>query len=250
MREPKSVLQQNIELHKHEAYFYDAIHPENFNIFEQRRLRRELRKLKDEIDPSLPVLDIGSGTGNLVRHLQRLGLNVVASDLSAEMLKENPARHKILCDAGHLPFKDNCFGAITSYSVLHHLPDIKSALKEICRVAADNCVLYFDHDPFVPTTEKQRGRYHFTFADLAGWLIWVLPHPSYWKRLVVYAFQGRKKHLQNLKELTQAETDEVLDTDSIFKILKEHHFQVHLHNYGNSTLLKCRRVLNREQEAE
>ncbi|MCL0092289.1 class I SAM-dependent methyltransferase [Dehalococcoidia bacterium] len=246
MRESKSVLQQNIELHKHKAYFYDAIHPEIFNIFEQRRLRRELRKLKGEVNPLLPVLDIGSGTGNLVHHLQHLGLNVVASDLSAEMLKENPARHKVVCDAGHLPFKDSCFGAITTYAVFHHLPEIRSALKEICRVAAGSCILYFDHDPFVPTTEKQKGRYPFTLVDLAGWLIWLLLHPKYWKRLVEYAVHGRKKHLQNLKELTQAESDEVLDMDSILKTLKEHQFQVYLHNYGNSTLLKCRRMLNRE----
>jgi len=251
MREPKSVLQQNIELFKDLACFYDALHPENFNIFEQRRLRRELRKVKEESNPSLPVLDIGSGTGNLVHHLQHLGLNVVASDLSAEMLKENPARYKVLCDAAHLPFKDNCFGAITAYSVFHHLPDIRSALKEICRIAAGSCILYFDHDPFVPTTEKKKGRYHFTLVDFAGWLIWVLLHPKYWKRLVEYAVQGRKKHLQNLKELTQAETDEVLDTDSILKILKEHQFQVYLHNYGKqdmSALLKGRRMLNLEQE--
>lgn len=251
MREPESVLQQNIELFKDLAYYYAALHPENFNIFEQRRLRREMRKLKDEINPTLPVLDIGSGTGNLVHHLQHLGLNVVASDLSAEMLKENPARHKIICDAEHLPFKDGCFGAVTSYSVFHHLPDIRAALEEICRVAAGNCILYFDHDPFVPAAEKQVGRYHFTLVEFIGWLIWVLLHPRYWKRLLEYAVRGRKKHLRNLKELTQAETDEVLDTDSILKILREHQFQDHLHSYGKqdmSTLLKCRRTLNGEQE--
>lgn len=248
MRESKSVLQQNIELHRHEAYYYNAIHPENFNIFEQNRLRRELKALKAEMDSSLPVLDIGSGTGNLVNHLQRLGLDVIASDLSAEMLAENPAKHKLICDAEHLPFKDDCFGAITSYSVFHHLPDIGAALKDMCRVAAGQCILYFDHDPFLPTTEQQVGRYHFNFKDLVGWLVWILIHPKYWWRLVRYAAHGRIKHMQNLAKLTEAETEEPMDMDLISVVLEEQGFDHSVHGYGESSFLKCRRKQNSRQK--
>ena len=76
---------ENIKLHKGEEYFYEVQHPEIFNCLEQRRIRKELMKIKEDtlLKEKVTCLDIASGTGNLVRHLRSAGFKVVACDLSA-----------------------------------------------------------------------------------------------------------------------------------------------------------------------
>ena len=63
---------------------------------------------------SSPILDIGTGTGLLAKHLK---LSVIGVDFSHKMLKQN---HGIRCQAdwASLPFKDESFATIFSISAL------------------------------------------------------------------------------------------------------------------------------------
>ncbi|MBL7165104.1 MAG: class I SAM-dependent methyltransferase [Dehalococcoidales bacterium] len=237
----RSVLEQNIRLHETEAYFYNATHPENFNVFEQKRLKRQVTKLAMEAGPSLPVLDLASGTGNVSDHLRATGLRPVACDLSLDMLRENRAEYRVRCDITRLPFKEGCFGAVTAYSVFHHLPDPAGAMQEIDRVAAEKCVLYFDHDRFLPRDSRTLGDYPFTVSDLFGWVPWLVLHPKYLRRLFQYALWGRKVHLRNIRGLDQAESHERVEPERLVRVLEGNGFRVQLGRHrGGSYLKACR----------
>ncbi len=236
------VLEQNIRLHEIEAYFYNATHPENFNVFEQIRLKRKVRKLSTEVEASLPVLDLASGTGNVSNHLKTAGLRPIACDLSLEMLKENPSEYKVRCDITRLPFRDGCFGAVTAYSVFHHLPDPAGTMEEVGRVAAEQCVLYFDHDHFLPQESRTLGDYPFTISDLIGWILWLVLHPKYVKRLFHYALWGRNIHLRNIRKLDQAESHERVEPERLMRILEEKGFRAHLVSYRRGSYLEAWRT--------
>lgn len=135
-RDYRKIVEENIKLHKSEAYFYEIQHPEIFNLLEQRRIRREIKKIQEDPSRDRLCLDLGSGTGNIARHLTSVGFETVACDLSSDMLKQNPTPNKVLCESTFLPFKAESFDVIVAYSFFHHLPDLYKALTEICRVSS------------------------------------------------------------------------------------------------------------------
>ena len=235
----QAVLEQNIKLHETEAYFYNATHPENYNVFEQRRLKKKVGELAVSINSSLPVLDLASGTGNVSNHMKSAGLKPIACDLSLEMLKENPSDYRVRCDITRLPFRDGCFGAVTAYSVLHHLPDPTRTMEEAGRVAAEQCVLYFDHDHFLPRDSRTLGDYPFTLSDFIGWVLWVILHPRYIKRLFQYALWGRKIHLRNVRKLNQAESHERVNPEGLLRILESKGFRVQFGSHRAGSYLEA-----------
>lgn len=233
------ILNQNIQWHKTEAYFYNCTHPEDFNIFEQKRLRREIRAVLSRMRGKLPVLDLASGTGNLVSHIRRYGVEPIACDLSPEMLAENPAKEKILCDVTHMPFGDGYFGAMFSYSVFHHFPDPEAVMKEVIRVSAPQSILYFDHDFDLLDRKHRLGRYGFTLMDVFGWILWLLINPKHLKRLFEYFLWGRKKHLANIASLDNSEDPKRVNMRSLIGILEEAGFDVLVKKYGSGCYVKA-----------
>ena len=94
-----------------------------------------------------PILDVGTGTAQIPIELcrQHPMLRIVAIDASAAMLRLaqvniNQAgltdRIRVqLVDAKRLPFRDGEFAAVVSNSIVHHIPEPRSVLAEIVRVA-------------------------------------------------------------------------------------------------------------------
>ena len=90
------------------------------------------------------VLDVGSGAGQLVRHVLKYadpGTRVTGFDLSHGMLrrarrrvKKNYRAHFVVADLTRLPFPDNTFDCVTCGYVLEHLPDARIGLRELSRV--------------------------------------------------------------------------------------------------------------------
>jgi ubiquinone/menaquinone biosynthesis C-methylase UbiE len=99
------------------------------------------------------VLDVGTGTARIPLLIaQRLpAIKIVAVDLSAEMLKLAAAHLQAaalegritlhLADAKNLPFPDATFDAVISNSIVHHIPEPITVLREIARVAKPGAAL-------------------------------------------------------------------------------------------------------------
>jgi ubiquinone/menaquinone biosynthesis C-methylase UbiE len=121
----------------HEAFFrrYDA--------FRYRREAHILRRL-DAIDfNGKRVLEVGLGQGADSEQLIRRGAIWSGLDLSPESLSRVSARLRLRGlpferlergSALSMPFPDSSFDMVFAHGVLHHIPDVRAAQKEIARV--------------------------------------------------------------------------------------------------------------------
>jgi demethylmenaquinone methyltransferase/2-methoxy-6-polyprenyl-1,4-benzoquinol methylase len=80
------------------------------------------------------VLDVAAGTGSITRRLQAMGCDVVALDISEDMLERHPGPERVLARAETLPFDDNIFDALTFGYLLRYEEDPVSCLAELARV--------------------------------------------------------------------------------------------------------------------
>jgi SAM-dependent methyltransferase len=163
---------------------YDANHFEIFHPWEQERLRRHLLKYAG----CQRVLDVGSGTGNLVTKVR--AAHRVALDLSPEMLaragEKDPSLHLVVGVAEALPFASGSFDLVATYSTLHHLAD-SSALVEMCRVARPGGSVLLEHEEAF----RERGWRGAAYAVLRAGLrlvgVW------YWRRPAAQAFAAYRR---------------------------------------------------------
>jgi ubiquinone/menaquinone biosynthesis C-methylase UbiE len=104
---------------------------------------RMFRRRKFDLSGVRSVLDIGSGAGQIAKHLIKYadpGARVVCFDLSPEMLRRARNRMKtddpryVAGDLARLPFADGSFDCVTCGYVLEHLPDPRVGLTEAARV--------------------------------------------------------------------------------------------------------------------
>jgi len=157
----------NVEVHRSEARYYEAIHPEVYSKKEQKRIWTQLRTIDKKItDNHKKALDVGAGTGNLTGKLLEMGYHVTATDISPEMCgilkKKYAASMPEKLVVINSPIEDLTFGRgefdlITSYSVLHHLPNYVSALKTLCGFLKKGGVIYIDHEASPYYWVNERG---------------------------------------------------------------------------------------------
>ncbi len=104
---------------------------------------RLFRKRKFDLSGVRSALDVGSGAGQLAKHLLKYGdpeIKVTCTDLSQPMLRRARLRLKsevpefVAADLAHLPFADGTFDCITCGYVLEHLPEAEPGLAEMARV--------------------------------------------------------------------------------------------------------------------
>ena len=153
--EQRAAVERNVRAYRRRWRRYDRDHGEIFNEAEQRRLRAALERAGGEIR-SRPAgqrqaLDVGAGTGNVTRHLEELGFEVTAADVSPELLRVVAerlpgVRTQQLAGFGLHELGDESFDMVTAYSVLHHVPDYLAMVEEIVRVLRPGGVAYIDHE--------------------------------------------------------------------------------------------------------
>lgn len=117
--------------------------------------------------PQGTLLDLGTGTARIPILIAQKSaqINIIGIDLSENMLKigrENinnaglTERIKLeKVDAKSLPYSDQEFDGIISNSIIHHIPEPLSCLKEIKRVLKPNGTLFL-RDLLRPATVELR----------------------------------------------------------------------------------------------
>lgn len=125
---------------------YNENYEEFFRDFDSHRQQTEghIAECLKEIDFSgKKTLEIGLGQGTEAERIIRLGAHYSGVDLTEESVRRVNVRfqlRKLSYDVLRqgsvldLPFEDNSFDIVFSHGVLHHVPEINKAQKEIHRV--------------------------------------------------------------------------------------------------------------------
>lgn len=104
---------------------------------------RLLRKRRFDLRGFRNILDVGSGAGQIAKHLLKYSdpeANITCFDLSWEMLRRartylrSDRPRFVVSDMTRLPFPDASFDCVTCGYVLEHLPDARMGLAELSRV--------------------------------------------------------------------------------------------------------------------
>ncbi len=136
---------------------YNKITPDEYDqnesLFNETRKKEYALILNSlaKISGNENYLDIGTGTGNLLRISQNIFKNVYATDISERMLAKIkdkfPSVKFAASDAEDIPFKNGAFNCVSCNALLHHLYAHEKIFTEIYRVLVKGGTVYTDHDP-------------------------------------------------------------------------------------------------------
>jgi 2-polyprenyl-3-methyl-5-hydroxy-6-metoxy-1,4-benzoquinol methylase len=112
------------------------------------RWARRVKMLSSHLRPGMIVLELGCGTGTFTRELARSGADVIAIDVSAELLEiarancSAPNVQYQIQNAYALSYSEGVFDSVVGSSVLHHL-EVEEALRNIYRVLKPGGTIFF-----------------------------------------------------------------------------------------------------------
>lgn len=102
----------------------------------------------------VPVLDWGAGPGYLTYALEALGHNITYYDFKYENDAFDFVLHRLRAEKIYvgeelvgLPFADASFGAVISFGVLEHVPDMPGSVAEVMRVLRPGGLFFVYHFP-------------------------------------------------------------------------------------------------------
>ncbi len=136
------------------------------------------------------AMELGSGTGFFLLNLMQGGVIKKGSvtDLSPGMVQvalRNAANLGLdvdgrVADAERIPYEDNTFDLVIGHAVLHHIPDVPAAFREVLRVLKPGGRFVFAGEP-----TKVGDTYARKLGQLTWWLttnVTRLPALSAWRR--------------------------------------------------------------------
>jgi len=118
------------------------------NLAGKVRWARRVKMLSNHLKPGMSVLELGCGTGSFTRELACSRADIVAIDVSPELLEiamANCAASNVrfeIQNAYALTYSEGAFDSVVGSSVLHHL-EIEEALRGIYRVLKPAGTIYF-----------------------------------------------------------------------------------------------------------
>ncbi len=142
---------------KDEISYYSKLVKGYDNLYRDEQLNK-LKIIKKNLKVNGLILDIGAGTG----YSKLFFDNIVLLDPTFDMIKKVNG-FKVVGQAEFLPFKDNSFDAIIAVTSLHHT-DIDKTIKEIKRIAKDNCSFAFSLLKSSSKTKKIKERLKKEFS--------------------------------------------------------------------------------------
>jgi len=98
----------------------------------------ELKVLLNALKNCQNILEIGAGTGRIMKPLQDHGLDITGVDISKKMLQkasEKGLNHLVVGNATSLPFLDKSFDAVITVHVFHLINDLDRVFTEASRVS-------------------------------------------------------------------------------------------------------------------
>jgi ubiquinone/menaquinone biosynthesis C-methylase UbiE len=148
----------NTRYHDGAAPDYDAKWGIDFGEIGRTQVLGKLRKALDGRLRSFDrALELGAGTGYFALNLLQAGVisDATCTDISPGMVEALERNAQALglevdarvADAEALPFDDASFELVFGHAVLHHLPDLDRAWREIHRVLAPGGVAVFAGEP-------------------------------------------------------------------------------------------------------
>jgi SAM-dependent methyltransferase len=134
-------LEREIEFHRGIAGRAEIVWNWDSPSGRRRAARRsEIFAREGGLRPGVRALEVGCGTGIFLEAAATTGADIIALDLSADLLAQARARvaaagkvRLSLGNAEQMPFRDGSFDAAYGSSILHHL-NIDAALAEVHRV--------------------------------------------------------------------------------------------------------------------
>ena len=148
----------NVIYHDWEAASYDA----KWSIsYDERCISyardRFVRIAGEEGWPYASALELGCGTGFFLLNLKQAGVLDAGhvTDISAGMVDVARANARMLgfevegrvADAESIPYPDGTFDLVVGHAVLHHIPDVERALREVIRVLKPGGRFVFAGEP-------------------------------------------------------------------------------------------------------
>lgn len=132
-------------------------------------ISKKLKQLQKETHGKT-LLDVGCGSGFILRNARLYYKTVIGVDISLEILKalQKQGFLVVCADSDYLPFKDNAFDTITCFAVLHHLYAYEKLFSETYRVLKKKGLFYSDHDldgTFAQRFALLMGMYRFFFNE-------------------------------------------------------------------------------------
>jgi 2-polyprenyl-3-methyl-5-hydroxy-6-metoxy-1,4-benzoquinol methylase len=112
------------------------------------RWARRVKMIGAHLKPGMTILELGCGAGYFTKELARSGAEIVAIDVSADLLeiaKANCPASNVrydIQDACALTYPYATFDSVVGSSILHHL-EIERALRQIHRVLKIGGTIYF-----------------------------------------------------------------------------------------------------------
>ncbi|MFA5075471.1 MAG: class I SAM-dependent methyltransferase [Candidatus Babeliales bacterium] len=171
---------------------------------------------KLNLEKNSKILDIGSGTGQDLRIINKFG-NTYVVDIeqkSLDMIPNEIVVEKKLSDICNIDYPDNFFDIVVLFDVLEHIKDDKKAVQEIYRVLKPNGIfiftvpafsfLYSNHDKnlghfrrYNKKTIKALLNNNFYFKEFNFWLF-SLFLPASIQRLLNLNFVNSGKNFPKL----------------------------------------------------
>ncbi|OLF18617.1 class I SAM-dependent methyltransferase [Actinophytocola xanthii] len=140
--------------------------------------------------PYQKAMELGSGTGFFLLNLMQGGVIKQGSvtDLSPGMVQvalRNAAQLGLdvdgrVADAERIPYDDDTFDLVVGHAVLHHIPDVPAAFREVLRVLKPGGRFVFAGEP-----TRIGDRYARKLGQLTWWLttnVTKLPPLAAWRR--------------------------------------------------------------------
>jgi len=147
MKTPASVLSDNRSFYDQTAAVYDLADGRRSTQLETW-LRAKLKALADQ-HGNASFLDLGCGTGFVMKSARSYFKQIIGVDISSKMLNQAKKYGQVIqADIAQLPpqIKNKTFNVIVCFATLHHCFDIQAVLRQAYQVIKKQGCFYSDHD--------------------------------------------------------------------------------------------------------